>query len=200
MTAQKIFRVLKTAAKYFSLGVGLVMTVVGLVTLAVAVPPLISIPIGVGIGLIAGAVGAYREKAKMQLAEARRVEHEALRQKEKKEHEQWMDIGRHLDQKVTEIAESEHKIEERLAEGLVPRERQPKPQPAELIPQLPPAPPLAASNSEPRSRSRVTIRINNLPTFFTVESGENTSPEETVLEVSTRHANRSRKVARSTVF
>lgn len=207
MKVQKILQILKTAAKYFSTAAGAASLVIGLIALAVVVPPFVSIPVIAGIGLGAAYIGGRRKQRKIDEALAKEVMDELTRQAEKKEQKELLGLGRNLDRNVAEIAAVEHKIEERLAEQLVLEqklehelERQQcrpvdvLPHPAvqqsvvsEVVqavskPQLVEAIPVEQAA---QGRSRVMIRISNLPTFFAQGNHAQPGAMDTVLEVAT---------------
>ncbi len=181
MNMKKITHLLKTAAAYFSTSAGTVSLIIGLVALAVVVPPFVSIPLIGGIGLACAAVGAYRAWSHMD-----DVDTKAQRLEEEKE--EVLSIGRNLDKRMAEIAEAEHKIEVKLDQH-VEADQKHEHEPSHMEPPVmheddtedsyteTVVMPAKVSSHSPHYPN-VTIRIRNMPTFFTVDHHPGAHPAD----------------------
>jgi hypothetical protein len=218
---KKILEALKAAAKYFSTAAGAVSLVIGLVTLAVIVPPFISIPIIVLIGAGFAYLGARRAWNQFEEEDSAKNLLDLERQAVKNEQNEMLGISRNLDKRMTEIAEAERKIHTKLEQAEFEHkqevelkhelehklelerkfeleyrhelERQHHQQQAAMI-QSGPETPVSYKHTIPSHavsvsrehhascRPQVTIRINNLPTFFSVDHhSERSSPSPVVV-------------------
>jgi hypothetical protein len=186
MKKRKILEALKAAAKYFTTGAGAVSLVIGLLALAVIVPPFISIPIIVVVGLGFAYYGAQREWNNLDANEAKEDAQELERLQVKREQDEVLVISRNLDKRVGEIVDAERKIQLRLEEHAEHEQKHERELKLELERQqhdaaLVPETQVSSKHSMPQQsvahtrehhtayRQQVTIRINNLPTFFTVD-------------------------------
>ena len=202
MKKRKILEALKAATKYFTTGAGAVSLVIGLVALAVVIPPFISIPIIVAVGVGFAYYGARREWNHLDEKEAKEDVLELDRLKVKREQDEMLVISRNLDKRMGEIAEAERKIHLKLEEHVefehkhelqkkLELERQQHD--AALVPETPvhyrhAVSAQSVSHTREHSttyRPQVTIRINNLPTFFTVDHH---SPARMTVHAATQQA------------
>jgi hypothetical protein len=125
MTMQNAVRILKAGIQYFTSTTGAIFFVITLIGLAVVVPPLITIPIVIGLGVGIAAIGAWRKNKEIKEEEAALVLKNEEHSEEIKGKGELLDINREMNHAMVRIAEaeakiadSESKIEAKLTEHL----------------------------------------------------------------------------------